>query len=106
VLLTLYFKFITNKKIRYTDGLFGAVTTLVSVAVAKTFYWVYLHYMKAELVQSFGNFYTMIVAVLFIYFVMLSFFYGASVAYAPSYNRKQSSQLPVEEKIPDLPKAS
>lgn len=88
VLFTFYFKFITEKNIRWSDGVMGAITTIVCFTVAKSFYWIYVHYMKAELQQSFGNFYTMIVAVLYIYFMISSFFYGASVAFAPSYQRK------------------
>lgn len=102
-LLTFYFKFITNKKIRYSDGVFGAVTTLSCFFVSKSFYWIYVHYMKGELQASFGNFYTMIVAVLYIYFVMLSFFYGASVAYAPSYHRKAKPQVNEGDQPPQAP---
>jgi membrane protein len=112
-LLTLYYKHITPKNIRYSDGFFGAVTTMTLFFTAKTFYWIYIHYMKAELVQSFGNFYTMIVAVLYIYFMVCSFFYGASVAYSPSYKRGKHPQavkpIPTpeakEEGPPDLPMA-
>jgi len=99
-LLTFYYKHITSKNIRYSDGFFGAITTISLIALAKTFYWVYVHYMKSELQQSFGNFYTIIVAVLFIYFVIMSFFFGASVAYAPSYNRK--AKEPTKEEKPEL----
>lgn len=109
-LLTFYFKFITNKKIRYSDGVFGAVTTMACFMMSKSFYWIYVHYMKGELQASFGNFYTMMVAVLYIYFVMLSFFYGASVAYAPSYNRQAKTQASCDEEIeqepPSIPRAS
>jgi membrane protein len=109
-LLTMYYKHITPKNIRYSDGFFGAVTTMTLFFTAKTFYWIYIHYMKAELVQSFGNFYTMIVAVLYIYFMVCSFFYGASVAYSPSYKRvkKPQASKPLEivedaDGPPDLP---
>jgi len=105
-LFTLYFKHITAKNIRYSDALFGAVTTISCFVAAKSFYWVYIHYMRAELQQSFGNFYTMIIAVLYIYFMVCSFFYGASTAYAPSYKRGKVKTEDIPEKTelpPDLP---
>lgn len=108
-LFTLYFKHITSKNIRYSDAFFGAVTTIAFFVAAKTFYWVYIHYMRAELQQSFGNFYTMIIAVLYIYFMVCSFFYGAATAYAPSYQRTQKKikhQPKSEDLPPDLPKAA
>lgn len=109
-LFTLYFKYITPKNIRFSDAFFGAVTTISCFVAAKSFYWIYIHYMRAELQQSFGNFYTMIIAVLYIYFMVCSFFYGASTAFAPSYQRsqvKKKSEHPKSEDLPpDLPKAA
>lgn len=98
ILFTLYFKYITPKNIRISDGIYGAAATILSFLAAKSFYWVYLHYMKSDLQMSFGNFYTIIIAVLFIYFMICSFFFGASVAYAPTYQRvKSSSESPTKE---------
>lgn len=104
-LLTGYYMFMTDKKIRLSDGVFGAITTIACITAAKSFYWVYIHYMKTELVQSFGNFYTLIVAVLYIYFMICSFFYGAATAYAPSYKRNKSTSVKKdpESNLPDLP---
>jgi len=104
VLLTLYYMFITSKKIRISDGIFGGLTTIFCIMAAKSFYWIYVHYMKAELVQSFGNFYTLIVAVLYIYFMICSFFFGAATAYAPSYKRKKREPREEDVKLPELPK--
>lgn len=107
-LFTLYFKFITPKKIRYSDAFFGAVTTITCFVAAKSFYWVYIHYMREELQQSFGNFYTIIIAVLYIYFMVCSFFYGASTAFAKSYKRseevKDLTSGSEEELLEDTPK--
>lgn len=109
-LFTLYFKYITPKKIRFSDAFFGAVTTISCFVAAKSFYWIYIHYMRAELQQSFGNFYTMIIAVLYIYFMICSFFYGASTAFAPTYSRvkvKPEMKLSSDDDLPpELPKAA
>lgn len=104
-LFTLYFKHITPKNILYSDAFFGAVTTITCFVAAKSFYWVYIHYMKAEPQQSFGNFYTMIIAVLYIYFMVCSFFYGASTAFAPSYKRveRKANSSKKEDSPPDMP---
>lgn len=106
ILFTIYFKYITPKKIRIADGLYGAAATISSFMAAKSFYWVYLHYMKSDLQMSFGNFYTIIIAVLFIYFMICSFFFGASVAFAPTYQRVKLATKSEEssESTPDLPK--
>jgi membrane protein len=90
-LFSVYFRYITPLGIRNKDGLLGGCVTVGMIMAGKSFYWIYLHYMRTELQQSFGNFYTMIVAVLYIYFIMGSFFFGAAVAFAPAHMRGNKS---------------
>ncbi len=85
---TLYYKWISPIKIRFSDAFIGGISFIILFTIGKTFYWVYLHYVKDDLMQSFGNFYTLVVAITWIYFLMCSFFYGASVACAPVHKRK------------------
>jgi membrane protein len=98
----LFYKSFIPGKIRNIDAVLGAVSFVALFILGKSFYWVYLHHIKAELAQSFGNFETLVVAVTWIYFLQCSFFFGASVACAPMRLRKKDVvdlELP-----PDLPK--
>jgi membrane protein len=85
---TLFFKVATPKKISFARSLLGALSFVMVFSAGRTFYWVYLHYAKAELAQSFGNFYTLVVVVVWMYFAQCALFYGASVAYQDYGNRK------------------
>ena len=80
---TLFYKFIIPMKVKLKDSILGAFTFVSLFVVGKSFYWIYLHYFKEEMVQSFGNFYTITIAVTWIYYLMCSFFMGASMAYCP-----------------------
>lgn len=77
---TLYYQWSTPKNISWRDSFYGATTFVVTFMVGKSFYWVYHLYTKDTMSQSYGNFYTLVVAVLWVYYLMCAFFYGASVA--------------------------
>lgn len=77
---TFYYQWTMPGHIKMKDSLKGACAFVFSFIVGKSFYWVYHLYTKDSLGQSFGNFYTLVVAILWVYYLMCAFFYGASVA--------------------------
>jgi len=79
---TTFYKFApSGTKVETVDSFIGAISFVGCFLVGKSFYWVYLTYAKEDLSNNFGNFYTLIVAVIWVYFLMSSFFYAASMAY-------------------------
>ncbi len=77
---TFFYQWSTPNQITVKESFYGASSFVGCFAIGKSFYWVYHLYTKDSLGQSYGNFYTLVVAVLWIYFLMCAFFYGASVA--------------------------
>ena len=77
---TFYYQWSTPVDITPKESFYGAATFVACFAVGKSFYWIYHLYTKDSLNQAYGNFYTLVVAVLWVYFLMCAFFYGASVA--------------------------
>lgn len=108
---TFYYQWSTPKNISWRDSFYGAATFVTTFMVGKSFYWVYHLYTKDTLSQSYGNFYTLVVAVLWVYYLMCAFFYGASVACVreqeiykgelmmgkPTRRKAQPPQVPLEE---------
>lgn len=78
---TCFYKVAAPTKTTWHHCLFGASTFVGCFLIGKSFYWIYLLYAKESLSQNWGNFYTLFIAVFWVYFLMCSFFYGASVAY-------------------------
>ncbi len=78
---TIFYKWAPSRVVAFKDALWGAGAFVTCFIIGKSSYWIYLRYSKDELATNFGDFYTMIVAVVWIYFLMGSFFYGACVAY-------------------------
>lgn len=84
------YKSVIPLKVSIKDSLAGALTFVGCFMAGKSFYWVYHLYSKDGLSQAYGNFYTMVIATFWIYFLMSSFFYGACVASLRS--QKQMAQ--------------
>ncbi|MFZ4712413.1 MAG: YihY/virulence factor BrkB family protein [Bacteriovoracaceae bacterium] len=78
---TFMFYFIMGRTISMKDAFLGAFTFVILFFLSKFLFWLYLKYLKTNLIRNFGDFYSMIVAVLWVYFVMISFFMSASVAF-------------------------
>lgn len=78
---TFFYKMAAPKRASWKYSFIGASTFVGCFLAGKSFYWIYLLYAKEGLSQNWGNFYTLFIAVFWIYFLMCSFFYGAAVAY-------------------------
>mgnify|MGYP003643116612 FL=1 len=94
---SIFYKSFIPGKIRNLDALLGGVSFVALFLLGKSFYWVYLHHMKAEFAATFGNFETIVMAVTWIYFIQCAFFYGASVACAPMRLREEKLEVVPEQ---------
>ncbi|EQC52214.1 YihY/virulence factor BrkB family protein [Bacteriovorax sp. DB6_IX] len=77
---TVFYKLTASRPIRLKDAFTGASAFVSCFLLGKSFHWIYLKLTKADMAVSYGNFYTLAVTILWVYFVVCSFFYGASVA--------------------------
>lgn len=84
---TAFYKLAAPIAVRWRDSLTGASAFVGCFIAGKSFYWIYLLYSKEAMTQSYGNFYTLIIAVIWVYFLNCSFFYGAAVSYL-KYQKK------------------
>ncbi len=98
---TLFYKFTAGHKIPIKNAFIGASTFVSCFLIGKSFHWIYIKMTKADLAVSYGNFYTLVVAVLWMYFITCSFFFGASVANVRKRDlhaaRHGSSKLELQE---------
>lgn len=77
---TIFFRVIGRKKTTLKKSFLGASCFVTCFIAGKSFHWVYLNISKGDLTLSFGNFYTLVVAALWVYFLVCSFFYSTCVA--------------------------
>jgi len=81
IFFTCFYKFATKNIILWRDSFFGALTFVSCFLLGKSSYWLYLKFFKEDLISDYGHFYNFMIALIWIYFLMCSFYYGASVSY-------------------------
>jgi membrane protein len=77
----LFYKYSAQIEVRMKDALLGGFVFTLCFLIGKSGYWVYLKYFKEELQHDYGNFYNFMVAMIWIYFIICSFYIGASFTY-------------------------
>lgn len=95
---TAFYKMAAPIEVRWRDSLTGASAFVGCFMMGKSFYWIYLLYSKEAMTQSYGNFYTLIIAVLWVYFLNCSFFYGAAVSYLKYQKKPVAAVTPLPER--------
>jgi membrane protein len=111
---TLFYKLTAKKEVTIKNAFFGAAAFVTCFVAGKSFYWVYVNMAKDDLAQSYGNFYTLIIAVMWVYFLISSFLYSASVASLGAKDMAhrdvdlsiKGNILPFQSKVPEIPKIS
>lgn len=100
---TAFYKWSMHVPVRTKDAFLGAASFVTCFIFGKSFHWIYMQVAKDALTQSYGNFETMIIAVLWVYFLMCAFFYGASVAnssYVEVHGEKKKPSAPPSNVAP------
>ena len=100
---TFYYKWLTPIKVRFNDAFIASASFVMLFYLGKTFYWVYLKHFQVEMINNFGDFYTIVEAVIWIYFLACSFFFSATVAFDMVSLRRPQSSLTQIEDIEDPP---
>lgn len=79
---TILYYFIIGSGIDFKDAFLGAFTFVLFFFISKLFFSFYIIYGRQTMIRNFGDFYAMVVAVLWVYFIMIAFFLSASVSMA------------------------
>ncbi len=79
---SLFYKFCPTIKVSTRDAFRGGATFVVCFLLGRSSYWIYVKYFKEDLVADYGQFTNFMIALIWIYFLMCCFYFGASVAYS------------------------
>ncbi|MBC96801.1 MAG: hypothetical protein CME63_03570 [Halobacteriovoraceae bacterium] len=77
---TFIYRWFFNWKISLKDSLMSSATFVGLLLIGKNLFWVYFFYVRETLMSSYGDYYTFIVAIIWIYLVMCFFFFGVSLS--------------------------
>lgn len=93
-ILVLYFAFcyrtFFDGKILWRESLLASFFFICSMVVGKSGFWVYFFLIRERLVSNYGNFYSLLVAIIWLYLLMCFFFFGAALCCVFSERHKRT----------------
>lgn len=88
VYFTVLYRWLFSWKIHMREAFVAAIAFSVSVFVGKSLFWVYIYYVRTGLMRNYGDLYTSVMGVIWIFFLMCFFFYGACVCHVYKERRE------------------
>lgn len=78
---TFLYRWFFSWKVPLFNSLLAALTFVLSLLAGKSLFLLYVFYVRDNLVRNYGDFYTAILALMWVYFVMCFFFFGACLCH-------------------------
>ncbi|MCO4793934.1 MAG: YihY/virulence factor BrkB family protein [Bacteriovoracaceae bacterium] len=104
VYFTFLYRWFFNWKISNSQAMVGTLTFVGALLVGKLLFYGYFVYLRSNLVANYGDYYTLVVALLWIFQLMCFFFYGACLCHVLEKKplnvfQKASVKAPAEPNI-------
>lgn len=105
---TFLYRWFFSWRVPLFNSFIAALTFVFSLVAGKSFFFVYFNYVRDNLIRNYGDFYTAIVGLMWLYFVMCFFFFGACLCHVmkdePVYKNlkvllSKLKRKPVEESL-------
>ena len=85
VVLIVYFtelyRWLYSWKLKWHEAFVAAMAFACSVFIGKSIFWIYVYYVRASLMRNYGDLYTSVMGIIWIFYLMCFFFYGACVCH-------------------------
>lgn len=85
---TILYRWLFSWKIRLHEAFVAALAFSFSVFIGKSLFWVYFYYLRTSLMRNYGDLYTSVVGVIWLFYLMCFFFYGACVCHVYKERRE------------------
>lgn len=81
IYFTALYRWLFSWKIQLHEAFVAALTFTLSVFVGKSLFWIYIYYVRTSLMRNYGDLYTSVMGVIWLFYLMCFFFYGACVCH-------------------------
>lgn len=85
---TILYRWLFSWKIHLHEAFVAALAFSFSVFIGKSLFWVYIYYVRTSLMRNYGDLYTSVVGVIWLFYLMCFFFYGACVCHVYKERRE------------------
>ena len=77
--LVFLFKWFFGRRISVKTAFLGAFTFVGFLIIGRSIYWLYLDYVKVNMMENYGSYHTYLIGIIWIYLIMCFFFFAAAV---------------------------
>ena len=88
IYFTVLYRWLFSWKIQLKEAFVAALAFSFSVFVGKSVFWIYIYYVRGGLMRNYGDLYTTVVGVIWLFYLMCFFFYGACVCHVYRQRRE------------------
>lgn len=86
---TWLYRWFFSNKISWREGFLASVTFTGALYLGKSFFWIYSAFVKKGLEQNYGELYTFVIGIMWLFFLMCFFYYGACICNVFIKNRER-----------------
>ena len=90
IYFTILYRWLFSWKIHLKEAFVAAMAFSFSVFLGKSVFWIYIYYVRGGLMRNYGDLYTSVVGVVWLFYLMCFFFYGACVCHVYRERRELS----------------
>ncbi len=81
IYFALLYRWFFSWRLPYLNSFIAASTFVLALFAGKNFFWIYFFYVRDNLVKNYGDFYTVIVGLMWVYLVLCFFYFGACLCH-------------------------
>ena len=89
---TVLYRWLFSWKIEMKEAFVAALAFSMSVFIGKSIFWIYVYYLRSALVKNYGDLYTTVIGIIWLFYLMCFFFYGACVCHVYRERRELNSR--------------
>lgn len=97
VYFTIFFKFTFSGVVSYRNSFYGAFTFILGVALLRQFFSMYLNYVRSSMILHYGDYYTVILSLMWVFFLMNIFYFSSCVTHSSQllrFDGKNKAHIP------------
>ena len=92
IYFTILYRWLFSWKILLKEAFVAALAFSMSVFLGKSLFWIYMYYVRGGLMRNYGDLYTTVVGVIWLFYLMCFFFYGACVCHVYRERREAANR--------------
>jgi membrane protein len=90
IYFTILYRWLFSWKIKFKEAFVAALAFSVSVFLGKSLFWIYIYSVRGSMIRNYGDLYTSVIGLVWLFYLMCFFFYGACVCHVYLQRRTQS----------------